>query len=138
MFLLFSGHAHHRQRVPIALHKTIQLQAERFGIQPVSLHPFVLLVQLLRGNHVAINPEGSKLPLQRKPKPARFIDRMHFPGLVLNFGRPVQERLLPKSLRRLGISSLHLLDHHIKTLMHINPKLDRALAAIKLAAGFLE
>jgi hypothetical protein len=25
MFLLFSGHAHHRQRVPIALHKTIQL-----------------------------------------------------------------------------------------------------------------
>jgi hypothetical protein len=52
-------------------------------------------------------------------------------------GSPVQERLLPKALRRLGIGPAHLLDHHIKILMHINPKLDRASAAIKLAAGFL-
>jgi len=95
-----------------------------------------------------MNPEDSKLPLQRKTKAARFIDRMHFPGLVLNFGRPVQEGLLPKSLRRLGISSAHLLDHRVKILVHINAKcahrthpsyggLDRAFAAIKLAAGSL-
>jgi hypothetical protein len=50
----------------------------------------------------------------------------------------VQKRLLPKSLRRLGIGSTQLLDHHIKILMHINPQLDRASAAIKLAAGSLE
>ncbi len=41
------------------------------------------------------------------------------------------------SLRRLGIGSAHLLDHYIKILVHINPKLDRASAAIKLAAGSL-
>jgi hypothetical protein len=45
--------------------------------------------------------------------------------------------LLLESLRRFRIAPLHLLDHHIKILMHINPKLDRASAAIKLAAGFL-
>jgi hypothetical protein len=49
----------------------------------------------------------------------------------------VQERLLSETLRRLGISSAHLLDHHMKILMHINPKLDVSFAAIKLAAGFL-
>ena len=62
-FLLFSGHAHDRQRVAIALHETVQLQTEYLGIQPVSLHPLVVLIQLLRTDHVAMNPEGSKLPL---------------------------------------------------------------------------
>jgi hypothetical protein len=50
----------------------------------------------------------------------------------------VQERLLVESLRRLGIGPAHLLDHHVKILMHINPKLDRAFVAIKRAAGSLE
>ena len=49
----------------------------------------------------------------------------------------MQERLLVESLRRLGIGSARLLDHHIKILMHINFHLDRASAAIKLAAGSL-
>ena len=48
----------------------------------------------------------------------------------------MQERLLVESLRRLGIGSARLLDHHIKILMH-NFHLDRASAAIKLAARFL-
>ena len=86
-----------------------------------------------------MNPQSSKLPLQRKTKPARFIDRIHFGtrAFFLELGRPVQERLLVESLRRLGIGPVHLLDHHIKILMHINSYLDRASAAIKLAAGFL-
>ena len=49
----------------------------------------------------------------------------------------MQERLLVESLRRLGIGSARLLDHHRKILMHINFHLDRASAAIKLAAGSL-
>ena len=49
----------------------------------------------------------------------------------------MQKRVLWESLRRLGIGSAHLLDHHIKILMHINPKLDRSSAPIKLEAGFL-
>jgi len=31
-----------------------------------------------------------------------------------------------------------LANHHIKILVHINPKLNVCFAAIKLAAGFLE
>jgi len=38
----------------------------------------------------------------------------------------------------LGFVPPHLHHHHIKILMHINPKLDLGFAAIKLAAGFLE
>jgi hypothetical protein len=60
----------------------------------------------------------------------------------------MQKRFLCETLRRFGIIPAHLLDHDIKMLMHINPKsdiptdpsfggLDRASAAIKLAAGFL-
>jgi hypothetical protein len=60
---------------------------------------------------------------------------MHFSSTLLQLGCPVQKRLLSKSLRRLGIGSAHLLDHHIKILMHINPKLDRTVAVIKLAAA---
>jgi hypothetical protein len=59
---------------------------------------------------------------------------MHFGSTLLELGRLMQERLLAKALRRLGIRPAH----HIKILMHINPKLDRASAAIKLAAGSLE
>jgi hypothetical protein len=72
---------------------------------------------------VANNPQRAQLPLQRKTKPARFINRMYFGSSLLKFGRPVQERLLSKSLRRLGIGSTRLLDHHIKILVYINPKL---------------
>jgi hypothetical protein len=43
-----------------------------------------------------------------------------------------------ETLRRLGIAPAHLLDYYVKILVHINSQLDRASAAIKLAAGFLE
>jgi hypothetical protein len=86
-----------------------------------------------------VDPQRAELPLQRKTKPARFIEGMHLPARAVVFepGRPGQERFFLESLRRLGIAPAHLLDHHVKILMHINPKLDRAPAAIKLAAGFL-
>ena len=137
LFLFFAGHAHDRQRVAVALHEAVQLQAQRLGIQPVGFHAPILLIQLLRADHVALDRERAELSLQRKTKPARFIDRMHFPGFALKFGRPVQERLFLETLRRLGISCARLLDHDVKILVHINSKLDRASAAIKLAAGFL-
>jgi hypothetical protein len=137
-FLFFAGHTHNRQRVAIALHETVQLQTQCLGIQPVGLHPLVLLIQLLWTDHVANNPQSSKLPLQHETKPARFVNRVHFGSTLLELCRPMQERLLVESLRRLGIGSTHLLDHHVEILMHINSHLDRASAAIKLAAGFLE
>ena len=84
-----------------------------------------------------MNPQGSKLPLQGKTETARFINCVHFGSSLLELRRPAQERLLVETLRRLGIGPAHLLDHHIKILMHINSQLDRAFAAIKLAAGFL-
>ncbi len=62
---------------------------------------------------------------------------MHLAVALLEPGRPLQERFFVKTLRRLGITRAFLHHHHIKILMHINPKLDRASAAIKLAAGSL-
>jgi hypothetical protein len=62
---------------------------------------------------------------------------MYLAVSLLELGRKMQERLLLESLRRLGIGPAHLHHHHLKILMHINPKLDRASAAIKLAAGSL-
>jgi hypothetical protein len=125
--------------VAIALHEAVQLQAERLGIEPVGLYSLVALIQLLWTDHVALDPQGREIALQGKTKPARFINRVHLrPALLLEPGRPLQERFLWETLRRLGVGAALLLDHHIKILMHINPKLDRASAAIKLAAGSLE
>jgi len=69
-------------------------------------------------------------------------------SLTRELGGPVQKRFLSETLRRLGIAPAHLLDHHVKILVHINPKsdiptdpsfggLDHSSAVIKLAAGFL-
>jgi len=77
------------------------------------------------------------LALQSKTKSARFVDGVHFASPALKLGRPVQEGLLIKTLRRFGISAALLHHHHVKILVHINPKLDATTAAIKLAAGSL-
>jgi hypothetical protein len=87
-----------------------------------------------------MDPEGAQSPLQPKTKSARLIDCVHLCAVALLFepGRPVQERFFGKTLRRLGIAPIFLHHHHVKILMHINPKLDRASATIKLAAGSLK
>jgi hypothetical protein len=121
----------------VALQEAIQLQAECPRIQTIGLYPLVLLVQLLRTDHVALDPERAQLSLQTEAKPARFIHRVHWRSPAFELGRPVPERFLVETLRRLGIRAALLHHHHIKILMHINPKLDRASAAIKLAAGSL-
>src|SRR6266576_1388626 len=121
LFLFFAGHAHDRQRVAVALDESIQLQAQRLGIEPIGLYPPILLIQLLWADHVAIDRERAELSLHRKTKPARLIDRMHFcAALLLEPGRPEEKCFLLETLRRLGITSAHLLDHHVKILVHIN------------------
>src|SRR5439155_22156508 len=99
--------------------------------------PLVVLVQLLRTDHMTVDPQLAQLALQSKTKTARFIHRVHFGTALLELSRPMQKRLLLKTLRRLGIAPIHLLDHHVKILVYINPKLDVGFAAIKLAAGSL-
>ena len=86
---------------------------------------------------MAPDPQGPEIALQSKAKPARFIDRVHFGPGPGEFCRPMQECLFAKALRRFGVAPVHRLDHHVKILVHINFKLDRSRAAIKLAAGFL-
>jgi hypothetical protein len=88
---------------------------------------------------VAVDRERAELSLQRKTKPARLIDGVHFgaAALLLEPARPVQKRCFWETLRRFGITPAHLLHHHVKILVHINSKLDRSRAAIKLAAGSL-
>ena len=121
----------------VAFHEAVQLQTKRLGIEPVSLYPPVLFIQLLWTDHVTMDPQFAQLALQSKTKTARFIHSVHFGTALLELGRPMQKRLLLKTLRRLGIAPIHLLDHHVKILVHINPKLDVGFAAIKLAAGSL-
>jgi hypothetical protein len=97
-----------------------------------------LLVELLRANHVAVDPQRTQFALQPKPKPARLIHRVHRCATGAEFGRPVHKRFLLETLRRFGITAACLHHHHVKILMHINAKLDVGFCAIKLAAGFLE
>src|SRR5207302_8343609 len=136
-FLCFGGHAYDRQRSAIALDEAVQLYAERFGVEPIGLYPLVLLIQLLRTDHIAVDRERTQVALQRKTKSTRFIDGVDFCGLAPEFCRPMQKRLLLETLRRFGIAPLYLLDHHVKILVHINSQLDHSSAAIKLAAGSL-
>jgi hypothetical protein len=92
LLLFFSGHAHQGQRILGALDKSVQLQAERLGIQPIGLYPPISLIQLLRAHDVAVDPQARELALQAKTKPARFIDGVYFSSLALHLRRPVQER----------------------------------------------
>jgi hypothetical protein len=104
--------------------KRSQLQTQRLGIEPIGLHAPILLVRLLRANHVTVDPERAELPLQKKTKPACFINRVHFGvALLLEPGRPVQERFFCQTVRRLGIAPAYLLDHHVKILVHVIPSL---------------
>jgi len=84
-----------------------------------------------------MDPERTQIALQRKPKPARFIHGVHFRSAAPDFARPMHKRFFGESLRRFGIASALLHHHHVKISVHINPKLDRSRAAIKLAAGSL-
>jgi len=51
---------------------------------------------------------------------------------------PEQEGLFGEALRRLRVASAFLHHHDVKALVDIDSQLDRARAAIKLAAGSLE
>jgi len=57
LFLCFRRHTHQRQRLSVALDKAVQLQTERFGIQPIGLHSFVALIELLWTDHVTADPQ---------------------------------------------------------------------------------
>jgi hypothetical protein len=57
LFLRLAWDPHQRQRRTIAFHKAIQFQAECLGIEPVGFHPPVLLIPLLRADHLTRNPQ---------------------------------------------------------------------------------
>src|SRR6266550_1813063 len=99
---------------------------------------FVALIEFLRANHVAMDPQSVETPLQSKPKPARLIDGIDFNSLAAELGGPEQECFLAETLRRLGIGPALLFDHHVIILVHINPELDDSFAPIKLRAGSLK
>jgi hypothetical protein len=105
---------------------------------PIGLHPFIALIELLRTDHVTRDPQRRQSPLQPKPKPARFINRVHLrAALLLELGHPAQKHFLFEPLRRFGIAAPFLANHHVKLLVHINSKLDHRFARIKLRAGSL-
>jgi hypothetical protein len=77
----------------------------RVKLESVGLHPLVALIQLLRSDHVANDPQRTQLPLQRKTKPTRFINCVHFcAAFLFESGRPMEERFFRKTLRRLRVA----------------------------------
>ena len=96
-FLFFAGHTHHRQRVAIALHEAIQLQTERLwhrvrrSLPACCAHP--TSADKPRGKQFP----GHQLPLQGKPKPARFIHGVHFTSAPAEFGSPNVKTLLSQN-----------------------------------------
>jgi len=69
---------------------------------------------------------------------ARFIDRVDFrAALLLESGRPAQERSFAEALRWLRVAAAFLHDHRVKLLVDIDSKLDHRFARIKLRAGSL-
>ena len=140
MFFRLARDPHHRELFFVPLDVAAQLQAEGARIAPVGFHPLPALVQLLRGDDLALDPERAQLPLQAEAEPARFVNRVQLrAGMLLpQPGRPDQESRFREALRRLGIAPAFLHHHDVKRLVDIDSQLDRAGAATKLAAGSLE
>lgn len=61
LFLLLARHPHHRERFLVSFHEAIQFQAECLGVAPVGFDPFILLIELLRTDHLAADPKGGEL-----------------------------------------------------------------------------
>jgi hypothetical protein len=68
--LLFIGHPDHGQRFFVASQVTVQAQAERAAIAPVSLHAGVAFVELLRSDDVAVcaSPEQCAVESEAEPQ----------------------------------------------------------------------
>jgi hypothetical protein len=75
--LLFTGHPDHGQRVFVASQVTVQAQAERSAIAPVSLHPGVAFVEVLRSDDVAVCASLEQRTVECEAEPAGFIDDMN-------------------------------------------------------------
>ena len=75
--LLFIGHPDHGQRVFVASQVTVQAQAERAAIAPVSLHAGVAFVELLRSDDVAVCASLEQRAVESEAEPAGFIDDMN-------------------------------------------------------------
>ena len=49
------------------------VESLRASVAPISLHPLTALVELLRRDHVAVDPQGAKLAFQSEAKAARHV-----------------------------------------------------------------
>ena len=139
LFFRLARDPHHRELFFVPIDVAAQLQAEGARIASIGLHPLVTLVQLLRTNHLALDPERAQLPLQPEAETARFVDRVELDAGVFRaqLRRPAEERLFAETLRRLGMTPAFLHHHDVKPLVDIDSQLDRKAAATKLAAGSL-
>jgi len=131
-FLLFTGHPDHGQRVFVAGQVTVQAQAERAAIAPVSLHPGVTFVELLRSDHLAVRANLEQSTLEPVAKPAGFIDDMNLKAFVQLGFDPGDKFLGSKTSGRARRSVVVLSHHHELLTVNVKPELEQRAVLVYL------
>ncbi len=134
LFLLVRD-ADDREFLAVAGHIAREPLAEHPGVQRIGLHPFALLVELLRRDHVAGRARGRELPAQPEAEAARFIDDEDLMAACQQRPDPRHELRGPQPPRRLGRGVILLRHDDVTLLVNVQPELDRRDRSLILLSG---
>jgi hypothetical protein len=130
--LFFTGHPNYGQRVFVPSQVAIQAQAESVTISAVSLHSGIGVVELLRGNDVAVCASLQQRTVEPVAKPTGFIDDMDCKAFPQSPFDPGHEFRGSKTMRR-ARRSVVVLSHHDEFLpMDIESNLEQRAAPLYL------
>ena len=76
------------ERLFVSMLIPIQTLAQRYGVEPVILHPFATLIPVLGLHHVVLGAEFLQPTVQMEPERTRFITSHHVTGELLLFSAP--------------------------------------------------
>ena len=138
LFFLLARDPDHGQLAGVALQVTREPLAEGGGIARIGLYPGAPLVQLARRNHLAMRSRGNELPVEREPKPARFVNHMHLVTRPQQSFHPGHELARREAPRRLGQQLIVLRHRHVEPGMDIQSDLDHRRGKLYLLSGPLE
>lgn len=137
LLLGLAGHADDGQCVAVALHVTIQPQAERARVAPVGLHPAAALIQRLRTDDVTRRSCRTERALQAKAEAAALIDHMHLMTCGEQRADPRHELLRCETPWRSGRGVIVLHHRHVEERMDVESDLDHGTRPVSLNPGSL-
>lgn len=123
-FLFGRGHADHGQRLPIALHVTIQPLHQRQRIRPVGLDALAQFIPVLRTDDDIADAQGRQRPVQAVTQGAGLVTTVDLLGLRQLFARPRQKIIGRELLGRLRCGVVHLPDHPVAVGVNVYAELD--------------